>query len=107
MRTDSTPIGGKDLKRLVLIIAYPALRKLPCLEWDGALARAREMSFDRMEWMGIVAGVVFATYLLRFDADQAAALSLPVRYLIQFLAAAPLLALIVGPFYLRRHTSPA
>jgi len=72
------------------------------LEWDEALARAREMSFDTMEWMGIVVGVVFATYLLRFDADQAAALSLPVRYFIQFLAAVPLLALVVGPFYLRR-----
>src|SRR5665811_659487 len=102
MRTDSTPIGGKDLKRMALPFAYPALRKLPLLEWDEALARAREMSFDTMEWMGIVVGVVFVTYLLRFDADQAAALSLPVRYFIQFLAAVPLLALVVGPFYLRR-----
>jgi hypothetical protein len=92
----------KDLKRLALVIAYPALRHLPHAEWDEALEQAREGSFDTMEWLGIMAGVAFATYLLRFDADQAAALSLPVRYFIQFLAAVPILALIVGPFYLRR-----
>lgn len=93
---------GKGLRTITLLFAYPALRQLPRLEWDGALTQARETNFDTMEWMGIVAGVAFATYLLRFDADQAAALSLPVRYFIQFLVAVPLLALIVSPFYLRR-----
>jgi hypothetical protein len=95
-------MGGKDLRSIALLWAYPALRRLPYAEWDEALEQAREGSFDTMEWLGIVAGVVFATYLLRFDPDQAAALSLPVRYFIQFLAAVPLLALAVGPFYLRR-----
>jgi len=95
-------MGGKDLRRIALLWAYPALRQLPRSDWDEALEHAREMSFDTTEWMGIVVGVAFATYLLRFDADQATALILPVRYFIQFLAAVPLLALIVGPFYLRR-----
>jgi hypothetical protein len=95
-------MGGKNLRIVMLLFAYPALRQLPRIEWDDALAQAREISFDTMEWMGVVAGVAFATYLLRFDADQAAALTLPARYLIQFLAAVPLLTLVVGPFYLRR-----
>jgi hypothetical protein len=95
-------MDGKDLRSIALLWAYPALRQLPRSGWDEALEHAREMSFDTMEWMGIVVGVAFATYLLRFDADQAAALSLPARYFIQFLAAVPLLALVVGPFYLRR-----
>lgn len=102
MRTRATRMGGKDLRRIAFLWAYPGLRQLPHAEWDEALEQAREGSFDTMEWLGIVAGVAFATYLLRFDADQAAALSLPVRYFVQFLAAVPLLALIVGPFYLRR-----
>jgi hypothetical protein len=95
-------MGGKGLSTLTLLFAYPALRQLPRPEWDDALTQAREVSFDTVEWTGIVAGVAFATYLLRFDADQVAAVSLPVRYFFQFLAAAPLLALIIGPLYLRR-----
>lgn len=102
MNTDTTPMGPKDLKRIVLLWAYPALRQLPPAEWDEALKQAGEMNFDTIEWTGLLAGIAFVTYLLRFDADQAAALSLPVRYFIQFLAAVPLLGLVVGPFYLRR-----
>lgn len=95
-------MGAKDLKRIVLLWAYPALRRLPPAEWDEALKQARETNFDTIEWTGLLAGIAFVTYLLRFDADQAAALSLPVRYFIQFLVAVPLLGLVVGPFYLRR-----
>lgn len=50
----------------------------------------------------MVAGVAFVAYLLGFDAEQALALSPPLRYLIQFVAALPLLVLVVGPVYLRR-----
>lgn len=102
MRTRSNPKGGKSLRTVTLLVAYPALRQLPRIEWDDALAQARETGFDTIELIGVVAGVAFATYLLRFDANQAATLALPARYLIQFVVAAPLLALVVGPFYLRR-----
>ena len=101
-RTRLNAMGGKGLRTLTLLFAYPALRQLPRPEWDDALTQAREMSFDTLEWMGIVAGVAFATYLLRFDAGQVAAVSLPVRYFFNFLAAVPLLTLTVGPLYLRR-----
>jgi len=93
---------GKDLKRMVLLSVFPALRQLPRAEWDQALKQARETNFDTIEWIGVLADIAFVTYLLRFDVDQGAAVSLPVRYFIQFLAAVPLLALVVGPFYLRR-----
>lgn len=102
MRMDSTPMSGKDLKRIALLCAYPALRKLPHAEWDQALKQARETNFDGIEWIGVLAGIASVTYLLRVDADYAAGLSLPVRYFTQFLAAVPLLVLVVGPFYLRR-----
>ena len=98
----ASTVGGKGLSIVMLFLAYPALRQLPCQEWDDVLAQARETNFDAMEWLGIAAGVAFATYLLRFDADQAAALTLPARYFIQFLGAVPLLLLTTGPFYLRR-----
>jgi len=95
-------MGGKDLKKIALLCAYPALGKLPHAEWDQALKQARETSFDMIEWIGVLAGIAFVTYLLRVDADHAAALALPVRYFAEFLAAVPLLVLVVGPFYLRR-----
>ena len=95
-------MDGKNLKRRALFCVYPALRKLPREEWDQALKQAREANFDTVEWIGLLAGIAFVTYLLRFDVDQGTAVSLPVRYLIQFLAAVPLLVLVVGPFYLRR-----
>ena len=90
------------LKRIACLWAYPALRRLPLAEWNAALKKARQTNFDRTECIGILAGITFVAYLLRPDAEQAATLSLPVRYFIQFLAAAPLLVLVVGPFYLRR-----
>jgi hypothetical protein len=102
MGARSTPSSGKGLRTTTLLFAYPALRQLPRSDWDGALQRARETDFDVFEWAGMLAGITFVTYLLRFEADQAAALALPARYVIQFLAAVPLLALVVGPFYLRR-----
>jgi len=101
MRTHSDSKRGTSLRTVTLLVVYPALRQLPQPEWGEALKLARETNLDTIEWTGVLAGIACVTYLLRFDADQAA-LTLPARYLIQFLGAAPLLALALGPFYLRR-----
>lgn len=90
------------IKRTLLIWALPRITEIGPGEWEDALKRARETDFDSIEWIGLLAGIAFTTYLLRFDAEQAAVLSLPAKYFAQFLAAVPLLALFVGPFYLRR-----
>ena len=95
-------MGGNGLKKIAPLLAYPALRQLPRSEWGEALKRARDTDFDMIEWIGLLAGVAFVTYMLRFDADHAAVPSLPVRYFVQFLVAVSLLVLVVGPFYLRR-----
>ena len=95
-------MDGSGLKKSALLVAYPALGQLPHSKWDEALKRARDTDFDTIEWIGLLAGVAFVTYMLRFEADHAAALSLPARYFVQFLVAVPLLVLVVGPFYLRR-----
>ncbi len=52
--------------------------------------------------MALIFGVVGVTYLLRIEAGTVPAISLPVIYLVQFVEAAFLLSLLVGPFYLRR-----
>ena len=101
MRTKSITEDDKSLKRMAFLWAYPVLRKLPPSEWDEVLKQAKKVEFDMIERIRILAGIALVTYLLRFDASQVVALSLPVRYLAQFLAAVPLLILIVGPVYLR------
>ncbi len=92
---------GKAIKRAALPWLLPRIAELPLGEWDQALTRARETPFDIVERVGVLLSVVFVTYLLRFDAIQMEDLSLPLRYIIQFLAAVPLLILFAGPFYLR------
>lgn len=90
------------LRHGLLALALPRLDALPPGEREKAAEQARQIEFDATERIGIVAGVVLTAYLLRFDAAQAQAMSLPMRYLIQFISALPLLALLVGPFLLRR-----
>jgi len=92
---------GDSFRQALLIRALPRLRELPSVERDAVLARARETRFDLIEWIGVLAGVVFVTWLLRFEPAQAANFALPVLYLVQFVTAAPLLLLLVGPFYWR------
>ena len=96
------PTSGAALKRGLLLWAFPRLADLPASEWERVLVRARDAEFDTLERVAMVAGVTFVAYLLGFDAEQALALSPPLRYLIQFVAALPLLVLVVGPVYLRR-----
>lgn len=90
------------LKTMALALAYPELRRLPLAQWNEALKLARKTEFDLIERVGILAAIAAVAYLLRQEAQQAAALSLPVRYLAQFLAATLLIVPAVGPFYLRR-----
>jgi hypothetical protein len=91
---------GKALRRSALTWALPHLVQLPSAEWDEALKQARETSFDAIERIGVLAAIVFTTYLLRFDANESE-LSLPIRFVAQFVAAVPLLSVLAGPFCLR------
>lgn len=90
------------LRHGLLAIALPRLAELPPAEREKAAEQARQIDFDATERVGIVAGMVLTAYLLRFDPAQAQTMSLPLRYLVQFIAALPALALLVGPFLLRR-----
>ena len=101
MRTESITVGDKHLKRIVLLWVFPVLRRLPSSQWDAVLKLAKQAEFDMIERIWMLTGIALVTFLLRFDASQAATLSLPIRYLAQFLAAVPLIILIVGPVNLR------
>ena len=90
------------LKRGILSWLLPRIIELPPREWDRAARQARNVEFDGIETAWLIGGVAFVTYLLRFDPEQATSISLPVIYLAKFVAAVPLLLIIVGPAYLRR-----
>jgi hypothetical protein len=93
---------GKAIKQYYRSWAMPRLIELPAKEWDKAVEQAASIEFDFIERLGLIAGVGLVAYLLRFDHATAATLSLPVRFLFQFLVAAPLLVVVVGPVFLRR-----
>lgn len=90
------------LKRMGMLLLYPDLKGIPEHDWAAALNGARRLPLDTVELIGIVAGVVLATWMLRDlmpAADVATATTLNVM---RFLLAIPLLALFGGPFLLRR-----
>ena len=93
---------GNAIRRALLVRALPCIAELSPCDLDDALKRARDCDFETIERIGLLACVALTAYLLRFDAEQFAALSLVARYCIQFIAAVPLLILFAGPFYLRR-----
>lgn len=98
--TNSFHLLGKAIKRSALVWVMPKIKQLPPTEWDEALKQARETNFDTIERIALLAGIAFTTYLLRFEANETE-ISLVFLFFIQFVAAVPLLILLVGPFYLR------
>lgn len=93
---------GDAFRRSVLVWAMPRLVELPPGEWERAVQSARNVEFDAVERIAIVAGVAFTAYVLQLDPRQAVNYSVFARYLIQFVFALPVLLLVVGPFMLRR-----
>lgn len=90
------------LKRQGMLLLYPDLKRIPDHEWPLALNRARALPLDMVELIGILAGVVLVTWMLRDlmpAADMVAATTLNGM---RFFLAIPLLVLFAGPFMLRR-----
>lgn len=81
---------------------YPRLRELPPEAWESVLGKARNTEFETVEWVGVVAGVAFVAWLLGIEPSVLATVPPLIVYLLQFVFALPLLAVVVGPLYLRR-----
>ena len=82
---------------------YPELRAYSRSDRARLLKKASETPLDLVEWAGILVGLVVVASITRYGipgwglADRIAAA------LVNFLVAVPLLAVIVGPFLLRRQ----
>ena len=100
-RSRGSPFFAGGIRQALLLRMLPRLGAFAPAERDEMLARAGQTPFDLIEWIGVLGGVMFATWLLRFDPAHVAAAPLPFLYVAQFVAAAPLLVLLIGPFYVR------
>lgn len=101
-RSLSTPGATATLSRRMLPWLYPRLRELPHEKWQAALDKARGTEFATSEWIGIVGGTCFTVWLLDMETAAWVVPSPLLALALQFFFALPLLALVVGPFLLRR-----
>lgn len=83
------------------LLIYPELNRIPLRERDAALGCARETPFDGLELAAIALGLALtagATRYVVFDGLS----HRTEAFLANFLLAVPLLAVLAGPFFVRR-----
>jgi hypothetical protein len=83
-------------------LLFPRLKSFPPEEQVAALRAARETPFDVVELIGIAIGLVLVTFLTRYSVGELGVTRRVLAILLNFLFAIPLLALFVGPFWVRR-----
>lgn len=99
MATESLILRSPYLQWLLAQL-FPRLREWPVQEWPGVLAKARQVEFDRVEQIATLAGVILVAWQVK-PASSVGASAL-FAYLLQFALLAPLLLLVLGPFFVRR-----
>jgi hypothetical protein len=85
-----------------MIWFYPRLRELPPDIWKSVLEKARDTEFVTAEWVGIITGVAFVAWALGAEPSVFATQPPFMVHLLRFVIALPLLAVVVGPIYVRR-----
>jgi hypothetical protein len=83
-------------------VLLPELRRFPAEEQDEVLREARATGLDLPELLGMAAALVLVSALTRYslpDTDISTRLG---AALLNIVVAAPLLVLLVGPFFVRR-----
>ena len=96
------PMNIERLRELIENLLYPELVTYGRRDRARLLKEASKEPFDFLEWIGILAALIFVVSLTRYSV---AGFSLVDRFavmLANFLVAIPLLVLTVGPFLVRR-----
>lgn len=86
----------------VWLLLLPELRRIAPAEQAPALQRARETPLDLLELLAMAAGLVVVTALTRHALDLSTMSSRFASTLLNVALALPMLALVLGPFHLRR-----
>ena len=83
-------------------VLLPELRAFPVGEREAALQLARHAELDMLELLAMAAGLVLVTALTRYGVEGLAVLTRLAIAGLNFAVAVPLLAVVLGPFHLRR-----
>ena len=83
-------------------VLLPELRQFPAAEQDPALKAARDTPLDILELLSMAAGLVLVTALTRYSLSDANVSTRFGAAVLNFVVAVPLLALVLGPFHIRR-----
>jgi hypothetical protein len=83
-------------------LLYPELRPYGRGDRDRLLKRASNTPLDLIEWTGILTALVFVVALTRYSITDFGLVDRIAVALVNFLVAAPLLAVTVGPLLVRR-----
>lgn len=81
---------------------FPELRSHDRSTRDRLLREARDTPFDWLEWTGILAALGIVVMVTRYDVGDFASTDRVVLAALNFLVAAVLLAVMVGPLMIRR-----
>lgn len=81
---------------------FPELEQIAPQHRARALEQARAQSFDLVEILGILLGLVITTALTRYGLMDAQIADRLLAALANFAVALPLLAVLAGPFLIRR-----
>ena len=90
------------IKELIENMLYPELLTYGRRDRDRLLKEASKEPYDFLEWVGMLAALVLVVSATRYSA---AGLGLADRFAVavaNFIVAAPLLVVTVGPFLVRR-----
>jgi hypothetical protein len=90
------------LKRALEDLLLPELRQIAPDDREPAVKRASEEPIEFLEWVGMLLGLVLTVSMTRYSIsglEFGARLALAYA---NFLFAVPMLALLVGPFLIRR-----
>jgi hypothetical protein len=91
-----------DWRRHVESALYPDLGAVAPHHRERVLKEAKEEPFDLIEWIGILLGLVLAVAATRYGAAELGIVERTFALIVNFAIAIPLLAVLVGPFLVRR-----
>ena len=83
------------------LLIYPELNRIPLRERATALGSARETPFDGLELAAIALGLALTAGTTRYVVFDGVSHRIE-AFLANFLVAVPLLAVLAGPFFVRR-----
>ena len=88
--------------QLTTVWLYPRLREVPPASWESMLSKARDTDFEMREWIGVIGGLALVAWLVEAKVSVFTTQAGFIAHLLQFVLALPVMAVLIGPIYLRK-----